>query len=188
MGSRPASRCIPVCLVLVAVLSGCTMQHIPKEESRFYSIKTGSKLVLNRSLTIPRNEVSVHLQNGKVLPYREVRQYYPNCKFELFPISEQPRTVEPDTFVIHRIVNEMQEVSAARPRYASTADGMGYADNGGPMVYNFNTTLYLDSAVQPDVYRMSCRQLDDLWKTEYLSIDEMRQAWGKIFTLQLADP
>lgn len=174
---------------VAGLLTACAARPpLNPEESAFYSVKAGSKLVLHRALTIPSGQVAVYLQNGEVMPARDVNQYYPNCKFEVYTISESPRTVEPDTFVIYRIVDEMQEVSAGRPMYAANGGFAMLVMSDGPIWYNFTTQMYLQSGRQPDVYRMTCRHLEELWKSRYLSIRQMRDAMGKVLTLESDNP
>jgi hypothetical protein len=47
--------------------------------------------------------------------------------------------------------------------------------------------MYLESKIQPDVFRMNCKRWDWPAIGEFLSINEMRQALGDYFTLTLAD-
>ena len=105
--------------------------------------------------------------------------------FELYTISDKARVVKPDTFVISRIVDQSEDVTTGWPTYAAL--GMGVVIGDGPVHLTFATTMYLESRIQPDVYRMTCKRWD--WPSigEYLSINEMRQALGDYFTLTLAE-
>ena len=105
-----------------------------------------------------------------------------SCKFELYTISEQARQVRPDTFVVTRIVDQSEDVSVGWPRYAALVMG-----RDGPVHLTFSTTMYLESRIQPDVFRMTCKRWDWPAIGEYLSINEMRQALGDYFTLTLAE-
>ena len=170
------------------LLGACGGSQVARDEnSQFFSIPVGSTFTLNRELTVDPDRTSVHLQNGRVSPVRGIDIYRPNCKFELFTISERARTVEPDTFVVTRIVDQLEDVSTQRPLYASlsVAEGGG-GGNGGPLHQNYSTIMWLESNKQPDVFRLSCRRWDFINLGEYLSINEMRQALGDYFTLTLA--
>ena len=57
----------------------------------------------------------------------------------------------------------------------------------GPSHLTFSTTMYLESQLQPDVFRMDCKRWDWPPTGEFLSINEMREALGDYFTLTLAD-
>jgi len=170
-------------LFAVAIIVACQSQVIKDENSQFYSIPLGSTFTLNREITIEPDQTSVYLQNGKPGAARDVDFYKPHCKFELFTISTEVRIVKPDTFVVKKVVDQREDVSASWPTYA----GLGMVMGDGPVHLTYSTTLYLESKIQPDVYRMDCKRWDDPVIGEYLSINEMRQALGDYFTLTLAD-
>jgi len=175
---------ISIGLASAALLSACDNSQVVKDEnSQFYSVSPGSTFTLNREVSIQPDNTSVYLQYGKIEPVNNVDFYKPNCKFELYKISEQARVVKPDTFVVTKIVDQSEDVSAKWPTYA----GLGMAYGDGPVFLTFSTTMYLESKIQPDVFRMNCKRWDDPAFGEYLSIDEMRQALGDYFTLTLAD-
>jgi hypothetical protein len=179
----------PVLVVTVmaaGLFSGCASNEVIKDEdSQFYSIPLGSTFTLNRELTIQPDNTSVYLQNGKAGTDGDIDFYKPHCVFELYTISDKARVVKPDTFVITRIVDQSEDVSTGWPIYAAL--GMGLVIGDGPVHLTFSTTMYLESKLQPDVYRMTCKRWD--WPSigEYLSINEMRQAVGNYFTLTLAE-
>lgn len=172
-----------VMLATVSLASCDNSQIVKDEDSQFYSVTPGATFTLHREITIQPDNTSVLLQNGKVGAVRDIDFYKPNCKFELFTISEEARVVKPDTFVVTRIVDQAEDVSLTWPTYA--AFGMAFGD--GPVHLTFSTTMYLESRLQRDVFRMTCKRWDDPNHGEYLSINEMRQALGDYFTLTLAD-
>jgi len=171
-------------LLAAVLLIACdNSQALRDENSQFFSVPLGSTFTLNREITIQPDQTSVYLQNGKIELVGNVDFYRPHCKFELFTISEQARIVKPDTFVVTRIVDRREDVSTQWPLYA----GLGLARGDGPIHLTFSTTMYLESRIQPDVFRMNCKQWD--WPSigDFLSINQMRQALGDYFTLKLAE-
>jgi hypothetical protein len=170
----------------VVLLAACGNSQVVKDEdSQFYSIPPGSTFKLNNEITIQPDNTSVYLQNGKPAADAEIDFYKPHCVFELYTISDSARVVKPDSFVITKIVDQREDVSLASPTYAAL--GMGFVLGDGPVHLTYSTTMYLESKIQPDVYRMTCKRWD--WPNigEYLSINEMRQALGDYFTLTLAE-
>jgi len=171
-------------LLTAVFLSACESgQVVRDEDSQFYSVRLGSTFTLNREITIQPDNTSVYLQNGKIELVSNVDFYKPHCKFELFTISEKARVVNPDTFVITRIVDQREDVSIKWPSYA----GLGMAHGNGPVHLTFSTTMFLESKIQPDVFRMNCKRWDWPVIGEFLSINEMRMALGDYFTLTLAE-
>ena len=175
---------IPIGLFCAALLSACDNSLAVRDEnSQFFSVPLGSTFTLNREITIQPDQTSVYLQNGSIVLVRDVDFYRPHCKFELFTISEQARVVDPDTFVVTRIVDQREDVSTEWPRYAA----LGMSGVDGPVHLTYSTTMYLESKIQPDVFRMNCKRWDWPATGDFLSINEMRQALGDYFTLTLAE-
>jgi hypothetical protein len=157
------------------------------ESSHFFSVKQDSRLVQNQPLIIPPNQVAVYVQHGEVMSQPDVDFYSPNCKFELYSISEQQRRVEQDTYKVHRVLDERNEVSSGHRTYAALGGAAGFSMGGDvPEVCNYATVMYLESAIQPDVFRITCQYWEDVFVDKYLSIEQMREAMGGVFTLELS--
>lgn len=74
---------------------------------------------------------------------------------------------------------------AAAALLASRAGGgIRVGDGVGP--YVFSTHMILRSTHQPEVRELNCRRWDDPALRVHLTIREIRQALGEIFTLELA--
>ena len=168
-------------LILVLALTAC-VSHPYDEHSEFTRIPPGSSLKLNQSIQIAANSLAVFMQDGGIKPYSTIDKYYPHCKFELYSLSENARTVQPDTFKIVRVVDETDMSSLSPPMYASLQTADANSD-GGPSIVSFTTSMYLKSKIQSDVYRLSCMHWDLINESRYLSIAEMRKAMGNVFTL-----
>ena len=178
----------PGLLITLLVVSGllASCNNVPAVEdtsSRFFTIPIGSTFTLNKAIKISPDMTSLYLQSGKTGKENEMNIYYPNCKFELFTISEKARTVEPDSFKVTRVVNEFEEAAMDGARFA----GPIIVVDSGPQFYNFKTIMYLESAKQPDVFRMTCQIWDYIYKDSYPSIDQMRMAVGYVFTITVAE-
>jgi hypothetical protein len=62
---------------------------------------------------------------------------------------------------------------------ASNGDG-----DGGANPVMSTTTLSLHSARQPEVFRLSCKQLDEPYLARHVGVEQMRKTLGKLFTLE----
>jgi hypothetical protein len=183
--------CSAVSLSLTALLlTACVSNETKDESSPFYSIPVHSTLKLNQPLTIAGGQVAIFVQEGKMISAGEIDIYNPNCKFEIYTMSDKPRTVNTDSFLITKVVNDIESTSlpgraqpgASQLAVLNHALVAGMLDRGS---MNYTTILYLHSERQKDVYRMSCQHWEDVVDDMYLSISEMRQAMGKVFTLEL---
>jgi len=167
-------------------LSGCLSNETKDESSPFYSVPVNSTLKLNQSLTIEGGQVAIYVQNGKVMQDGDVNKYNPNCKFEIYTMSEQPRTVDVDRFLLTKVVDNIESSSLPAVHQLAVLDGaltMGMLDRS--YMYNYATMMYLHSERQKDVYRMTCQHWEDVMDDEYLSAAQMRQAMGNVFTLEI---
>lgn len=167
-------------------LTGCISSDTKDESSPFYSVPVHSILKLNQSLTIEGGQVAIYVQNGKVMPERDVDKYKPNCKFEIYTMSEKPRTVIADRFLLTKVVDNVESSSLRESPQLAALDGaqvIGLWDRS--YMYNYATMMYLHSERQKDVYRMTCQHWEDMMDDKYLSATQMRQAMGEVFTLEI---
>lgn len=189
---KPVSRLFLLMLCLAGV-AACGINKTKDEDSPFYAVAVGSLLVLNQDVTIPGNEVAIYVQNGEILPYREVDKYQPNCKFEIFTISEKPRNVQADTFAIIKVEDDIESSSIKAATQLASLDNVltkkfnafGMLDQSE--VFNYSTYMYLRSDKQKDVYRMICQHWESVMDDKHLSISQMRGAMGAVFTLKIKD-
>lgn len=180
------------CVSMLSIITACSVNTVKDEDSEFYAVPVGSKLILNQDATIRGGQVAIYVQNGEILRYKEVNKYHPNCKFEIYTISEQPRSVQADTFEIIKVVDEIESSSlqnnvqlAALDNMAINIVALGLLDHS--QMFNYATMLYLSSDQQKDVYRMTCQHWEDVRDDRHLSISQMRQAMGEIFTLKIKE-
>ncbi len=174
------------CVLVIAVLAACSSNYVKDEDSVFYAVPVGSTLVLNQQVNIRGDQVAVYAQNGELMQYDEVNFYLPNCKFEIYTMSEQPRTVQADTFEIIKVEDDIESSSLQKSTHLAVLDkalAFGMLDRS--YVFNYATLMYLNSDKQKDVYRMTCQHWEDMMDDRHLSITQMRQAMGDVFTLEI---
>jgi hypothetical protein len=173
-------------VLAIAVLAGCSSNYVKDEDSVFYAVPVGSFLVLNQDVTIAGDQVAVYVQNGELMQEVEVNKYYPNCKFEVYKISELPRTVQADTFEIIKVVDDIESSSLLKnSRLAALDNAITLSSLDRSYVFNYATLLYLNSEKQNDVYRLICQHWEDIFYDRHLSITQMRKAMGDVFTLEI---
>lgn len=166
------------------MLFACSVNDTRDESSVFFAVPVGSVLKLNTDVTISGDQVATYVQNGKLMSYDAVDKYYPNCKFEIYTMSEQSRKVEQDTFEIIKVVDEVESSSIQKnTQLAVLGNTYAFGMLDRSYVFNYATMLYLKSAKQKDVYRMTCQHWEDLRDDRYLTITQMREAMGEVFTL-----
>ncbi len=174
--------------LVIAFLAGCTVNDTKDEGSVFYAVPVGSVLVLNQQVDIRGDQVAVYVQNGELMQYREVNFYMPNCKFEIYTMSEQARTVSQDRFEIVKVVDDIESSALQKTtRLAALGDAVTYGLLDKSYVFNYATLMYLQSEQQKDVYRMTCQHWEDVMDDRHLSVTQMRQAMGDVFTLEITD-
>lgn len=172
--------------LLISMIGACAQTPVRDVSSVFYSIPAGSVLHLNQPLQIAPESVSVFIQQGKLIAEPLIDRYQPYCKFELYAMSEAARQVAPDSFVIEKVVDEIELTTQlqTRPAAALLAGLMLVSDT--PSIYTYTTHLYLHSEIQPDVYRLSCMHWEDVQDDNFLTVTQLREAMGTLLTLELA--
>ncbi len=145
------------------------------------TLSRGWQLTLNQNLTIPGQSAGVYLQYGKIVDEAEKDQYYANCRLEVRDPHDEPQTVKADTFTVDRVKWTEDDVSLYTPQYAS----IHIISAGGATADAYTTTLYLHSDRQPDVTQLICKHWEDpTGFAEHLSVKQIRDTLGEIFTLQ----
>jgi hypothetical protein len=169
-------------LFLAALLWSCDTPRGP--ETPYYRFPYDSRLVLNRALEIPANWATARLQYGRVVPFGHVQEQAPHCIFEINTVREVPQRVEPDAFAIIRVERGMSTI-AARPSFFIRA---AFADTDRPGQLFYKTIFLLRSERQPGVLRLTCQSdqyAAGVGIPRHLTVPEIRQALGDIFTLEL---
>lgn len=171
-------------------VTGCqTVSYQGNENSPFYVVPAGSRLVLERELTIPGDRAAVYIQGGQVSSYWSVNPYYPYCKFEVRFPKDTPQKIQPDDFAVTRAYQETPPMVRAEPqRFDGRARlvRVSAQDSGGVSATVFATTMWLRSDRQPDVSRMTCAQWGYPPLDGHLSIAQIRKTLAVVFTLKLA--
>ena len=173
-----------ILILFTTLLSGCELQPVTDSNSPFYSVPEGSRLILNQQLTIPAGQARIFIQNQQL--YNNVNlidQYHPYCEFEVKTLSQSLQQIQPDDFIIYRVVDEETQAAREPVLYASLK-----LSDIAPLLVAYNTTFYLKSAKQPDVLRLNCLHWDDLNANRYLSFTEISSTLGKVFSFILNIP
>jgi len=160
-------------VLLAACQAGIGYQHAGSRDAP----PEISRLVLNEEFSIRPDRASEYIQYGKIMPYDKISEYYPHCNFELRTVSESARVVHPDEFVVTGIYRE--QYMAKRYRKVMLASA---GDDGGNMMMSA-TQLYLESARQPEVFRLNCQQLDEPFLARHVTTEEIAKALGSLFTV-----
>jgi len=200
-------RTFIILLIGIGLLTACATAPVDKEDTSYYLPPLGSALVVKGPFEIRANKASTWFQGGRQRPFSEVDLYYPNCKFELRTLSDAPRTVKPGRFTITRIVQEVDvmlqpvRVASADNRLAGVSFGMGMGAGHGAHVGvgvgighgtsaslgpdPYATVFYLQSAQQPDVFRLTCMHWEELYEARYLTMREMRSTVSDVMTFEI---
>lgn len=180
--------------VAVSLAAACqtAARYQGDESSPYFAVPAGSRLVLNQPLSFQPGQVSVHVQNGQVIPITAVQKYDPFCKFELYGRPEAARTVAPGDMTVTRTRQHRQDGTFSRLQGVQLAGvslrvlaQAGGEPDGGPPLWSFLTHMDLRSATQPDVFRLTCLRWAYPGMAEHVTIEEIRRTLAPLFTLRL---
>ena len=136
-----------------------------------------TSVTLNQELHIHADYASVYIQSGQARATNSAGEYHPHCILEVRTLAPVQRTIHPDTFIVTGI---------RRDRFMTGLEGLMLASGAAAATSNpvmSTTTLSLHSDRQPDVFRLSCQQLDEPFWAHHVSLAEMQQALGDVITL-----
>ncbi|MCU7886050.1 MAG: hypothetical protein KZQ82_17815 [Candidatus Thiodiazotropha sp. (ex Lucinoma annulata)] len=174
-------------VLLMLLLTGCSQSYLVSSDLDYpYNLPpVGSQLMLKRSVTIQPGTTRTFLQQGTSMALSEFDRYVANCNFEISNLADSPQKIETDTFVIKKVQRVMEQVV-----YQQILGGgnitVSYEDYGSSLI-TLGYHLWLDSARQPDVMRLTCRgAFNDRWGADPPSIREVREALGDFAELILA--
>jgi len=166
------------------LLGACQSSPVDPETSLTYNIPSGSTVTLHARISIPAGSATIYIQGGEVKPFRDIRRYHAHCSLEVKTLHDSVQVIKPDVFTIHR--SYFNEYSAAPATPFLHTRRIAQDDSDGGMLIQMQRVMYLRSTQQPDVFRLTCLQWAYTPDYEHLSVAEVRQALGKLMTLQLA--
>lgn len=180
----------PIIILLSATILGCSPgAAIRSPGSPWYAPPAGSRVILEKPVTIPPDTVSVHIQNGEVVSagaFGGVDRYRASCKLEMWSRVDERRVIEPDTFVVKRVARTIEAVQLSAPlRVASLLPMVFELDYSGPMAHIMGTEMFLDSERQPDVHRLTCSYWGEPAFPEHLSIEQIRHTLAGLMRIEL---
>lgn len=167
-------------LFILLLLASCQSIQPYDENSRFYQVPVNSRLILNKQVVIEPNLARAYFQFGKQINKQFIEKYQPHCYLLLSTLSEKEQVIQPDTFSIYKVERDFI-VSAGQQLYASVS--MNFFDTS---LVEYVNIYHLSSNTQPNVMSLNCLQWSDSTDRLYLTVEEVRQALGGYFSLQLA--
>lgn len=172
-------------ICLAALLWSCDTPRSYGPETPYYRFPSGSQLVLNRALEIPAGWATARMQNGRVVAFGQVQEHQPHCILEINTVRTEPQRVEPDSFAIVNV----QRVSSTLAVQSGFFIRAAFADTDRPGQMFYKTVFTLRSERQPGVKWMTCQSdqyAAGIAIPRHLTVTEIRQALGEIFTLELS--
>ena len=175
---------IPLLLVSCSILiSACHSSINLNFSNQYYPIPINSTLILNQQLVIPPNKTGIYLQGGIVMDRPSINVYNPNCRFEVYSLSDKATVVNRDQFRIYKILFESELVFIDSPKFASLGNIFAYSSATAEIR---TTEFYIKSDLQPDVFRIRCEHWEDPNMANYLTYEQILNVFGDVITVQKA--
>jgi len=133
------------------LIAGCSITP-PKS---MMDIQAGETFSLQQTITIPAEKARTYIQDGKVTG-SQFDRYQPHCRIEIAQLQTLPSEIKADHFRITRVMIDEEEVAWFKPiQVASLGMMLAFGDNQRPPTMDI-VHLYLSSAKQPNVFRLTC--------------------------------
>jgi len=150
--------------ISILCLTACQALHSTDPASLTFRIPDGSTLSLNKSLNIEKNNTHVVIQHGKIVREKDKDLYDISCRFEMKAFG--PRTVEPDTFNIRRMVDDLEQASSNS-------------------IWRNSTEIFLYSAHNSDIIKLDCSVWGDRADGSF-PVSEIQKTLGDYFSFNFA--
>ncbi len=173
---------IGLMLSSLSAITACSTPPVKDPDSFLYSVPIGSKLILNKEITIPANLARRYFQNGRAIQKNEVDIYYPHCSILMNTLVDYERTIKPTLFEIYNV--EDQRDYAQRRMYVA---GSFLNNIDGQTITGYASLYFLRSPDEPDVRSLECVRWDAPLHIQFLSINEVKKALGEYFSLEIND-
>lgn len=175
-------RLLSTALIIGTALlaQGCASTGSYNTATSVTTPRIGTMIKLNRELTT-RGGVRIFLQNGYQKRFSEVAKLEPYCQFYVDRPGDEINetlTIEPDTFIVHRVYRQRESVSSEAMQLAF--DGGDAEMDPGSSQRTMSTFMELISDKQPAVTRLICSRWADPNSINHVSIDEIIQSLGDI--------
>ena len=97
-----------------------------------------------------------------------------------------PQRISPDEFSVTRVERSTSTIARGESLPTGLVKVNMGDDSSGPSHYYYKTEFFLHSEAQPNVLEMTCQSNQNYTPIKrYLTVEEIRQALGNIFTLRL---
>jgi hypothetical protein len=171
-----------IVLLTVFLLDGCGVGTVSDPA---YIIPTaGSVVKINRQLKIPGGQTRVFLQRGRVMAKAKFDRYYPSCNFEVWKLSQEPSVIQPDSFMVIKAGRDINQVVSLETLKVAALGWHRHDDDHAMIMHAVH--IYLQSATQPNVYRLTCRGwLAVPAEAEKPTVADMREALGDYASISL---
>lgn len=190
----------PLTLILASLgLAACVNPASYGPDSPYYTYPSGGRFILNQPLDVEADSATVRLQYGRVVARNGVQEVHPYCIFEINTVRDRAQLIQPDSFDILGVRLSISTIAASPEPYrvipAGFGGSIGYDGYAGfgfdrrPSHIYYKTEFTIRSARQPDVRAMTCQSNQMAPGNpimRYLTVDEIRQALGSIFSLNLS--
>jgi hypothetical protein len=168
---------------LSLLLAACGYNQAYDGHTPYYGISEGSQVELRQALTLLPGRARAFLQRGALVSGR-LDQYHPHCNFEVRTLSDEARSIAPDSFVVVRLQLGFTEVVSLEPVRLAMLNTSAWYPADGPLISRY-VHLYLASKRQPDVLRLTCHgAFDFMPEAQWPTVEEMQEALGGIAELQ----
>ena len=165
------NRILTVCCIVLSI-AACQTQGISGDTASLTPAIVA--VTLHHEFPIRPDRTNEYIQNGEITLFDHISEYDPFCKLELRKLADVARVIQPDTFSVTRIFKETE--------FAGFRKIMLAGDGSSGLIMS-TTYLYLQSEKQPEIFRLSCMQLDMSFYAKHVTVNKMRDTLDPMFTL-----
>jgi hypothetical protein len=149
-----------------------------------FRLALGGTVSLNDDIEVPQG-ARIHIQNGRVMEYRDLQQLNPYCYFYSMrsrSALEQPFRVQSGQFQIDNVERRLETVLSEPIMVAGLSPSLM---SGGGSQYTLATRFNLNSPEQPDPLCLVCAVWADPHERGHPTLEEIQGALGSLVKFEI---
>lgn len=172
----------PIFLIalFIGLLNSC-QSSVVKNEASGYRVPAGSTIIVHQDIQLISGKSKAIIQGGRLVETLEFGDlFFPHCIFEVGKGVLMPRLIKAGKYRVDRVNHRDDTRIYQKLVHASQI----IADGGEFIDYLHVTELVLSSPGQTNALKLVCQHSDSIL-TDYLGVEQIRAALGKIASLEL---
>lgn len=176
-----------IAFITTIFLTACQSAYLPdgrpNENSTLLEVSAGSRLVINRKLTIQPYQHAIFLQNGKVYEFSGINKYDTYCAISVDGRHDAIKSIEQGIYVVKRTYKELVfQVARATAGFITVMRDNDTSNDWHVMA----TMMDISSTQNSQRLKVTCASWGLPQDTHNLTVKGIRRSFGEVISLDIS--